>query len=163
MDDPGAHPPMDRLAPMKLRFKRLHEDATPPARAHRSAGYDLTTIEAFDLPPGGMHPVKTGLALVVPPGHYGRVAPRSGLAARAGIDVMAGVIDEDYRGDITVLLVNLSRAPVRIQKGDRVAQLILEKISTPDVDLAPYATDRGTGGFGSTGVSGAPPAPAAPA
>lgn len=167
MDDPGAYPGFDKLGPMKLRFKRLRADATPPVRAHRSVGYDLTTTEAFDLPPGGQHQVKTGLVIVVPLGHYGRVAPRSGLAARAGIDVLAGVIDPDYRGELTVLLINLSSTPTRIEKGDRIAQLILEKISTPDVeevdDLAPYATERGEGGFGSTGVSGAPPAPAAPA
>ena len=104
--------------------------------------------------------------LIIPPGHYGRVAPRSGLAARAGIDTMAGVIDEDYRGEVKALLVNLSDVPVRIEKGDRVAQLILERISTPDTeevdDLALYATDRGTGGFGSTGVAGSPPAAATP-
>ena len=89
MDDPGAYPGFDKLGPMKLRFKRLRADATPPVRAHRSVGYDLTTTEAFDLPPGGQHQVKTGLVIVVPSGHYGRVAPRSGLAARAGIDVLA--------------------------------------------------------------------------
>lgn len=152
---------------MKLRFKRVHADATPPARAHRSAGYDLASIETVDLPPKGRHPFRTGIVLIIPPGHYGRVAPRSGLASRAGIDTMAGVIDEDYRGEVKALLVNLSDVPVRIEKGDRVAQLILERISTPDTeevdDLAPYATDRGTGGFGSTGVAGSPPAAAAAA
>jgi dUTP pyrophosphatase len=80
---------------------------------------------------------------------------------------MTGVIDEDYRGEVKALLVNLSDVPVRIEKGDRVAQLILERISTPDTeevdDLAPYATDRGTGGFGSTGVAGSLPAAAAAA
>ena len=93
--------------------------------------------------------------MAIPEGHYGRVAPRSGLAVKNFIDVGAGVIDCDYRGALGVVLFNHSADDFHIKPGDRIAQLIIEKISTPDVvevdDLD--ETARGAGGFGSTGVS----------
>jgi dUTP pyrophosphatase len=97
--------------------------------------------------------VKTDIAVAIPEGHYGRVAPRSGLAWKHHIDCGAGVIDRDYRGNVGVILFNLAKQEFKIKQGDRIAQLILEKISTPPVveveDLD--KTDRGSGGFGSTG------------
>ena len=116
--------------------------------------------DARVLPAGKRHLVRTGLELAIPPNHYGRVAPRSGLAVKAGIDVMAGVIDEDYRGEVGVVLVNLGDEPVTINVGDRIAQLLVEKIGKPEVVevFQPLdATERGANGFGSTGVRGAPP------
>jgi dUTP pyrophosphatase len=103
--------------------------------------------------------IKTGISVAVPNGTYGRIAPRSGLALKNGIDVMAGVIDADYRGDVGVILVNLGSSPFTINPGDRIAQLILEKIeyntSVQEIgeadDLSP--TSRGANGFGSTGVA----------
>lgn len=100
--------------------------------------------------------MSTGLAVVVPPGTYGRVAPRSGLAVRHGIDVLAGVIDEDYRGPLTVVLANTGESDFVVSAGDRIAQLVLISIRTPEVvivggDLGD--TQRGASGFGSTGVS----------
>ena len=155
-----CNPPAGEWPPQELRVRRIHPNATLPSRAHRSAGYDLTTVEGIVLPAGKRHLVRTGLELAIPPNHYGRVAPRSGLAVKAGIDVMAGVIDEDYRGEVGVVLVNLGDEPVTINVGDRIAQLLVEKIGTPDVVevFSPLdATERGTNGFGSTGVRGAPP------
>ncbi len=90
----------------------------------------------------------------IPEGHYGRIAPRSSLAARCGIDVMAGVIDCDYRAEVAVILINHGEAVVLITAGSRIAQLILERISTPPTRIVQTlsVTERGAGGFGSTGV-----------
>jgi len=108
--------------------------------------------------------VKTDLSIAIPRGTYARVAPRSGLAWKKFIDVGAGVVDYDYRGNVGVILFNHGDEDFEVKKGDRVAQLILEQILTPDVveceDLD--ATERGAGGFGSTGVAKAD-APAADA
>lgn len=102
-----------------------------------------------------MQPVPTGVRVAVPPGYYGRVAPRSGLAVKKFVDVGAGVIDADYRGDIGVVLFNLSDVPFEVKRGDRIAQLVIEKISMGDVIQVESLDDtqRGDGGFGSTGVS----------
>ena len=103
---------------------------------------------------------KTDIAMAISPGYYGRVAPRSGLAVKHHIDVGAGVIDADYRGNVGVVLFNHSDNEFVITKGDRVAQLVITKIILPEVveveDLdALGATERGAGGYGSTGVSDA--------
>lgn len=140
---------------MKLKFKKLHEDAKLPTRGSEHAvGYDLSTVEEFTLSPGAVRMIRTGLAAAIPDGHYGRLAPRSGLAAKNGISLGGGVIDPDYAGEIKVILMNHGPAPVAFHVGDRVAQLILEKCSTPEaewVDELPE-TGRGHGGFGSTGA-----------
>lgn len=99
--------------------------------------------------------MKTDIQIEVPEGHYGRVAPRSGLAWKNSIDVGAGVIDEDYRGNVGVILFNFSDVNFEIKKGDRIAQLICERISYPtvvEVDTL-SETARGEGGFGSTGTN----------
>jgi dUTP pyrophosphatase len=138
----------------RLLFKKLH----PEARLHlrgsaRAAGLDLCAIERVTLAPGARAAVRTGLAVAIPEGFYGRVAPRSGLAVRQGIDVLAGVIDADYRGEILCALVNLGGEPFEIEPGARVAQLVVEAIATPEPAWAEdlEETERGTGGFGSTG------------
>jgi dUTP pyrophosphatase len=97
----------------------------------------------------------TDIAVAIPEGHYGRVAPRSGLALKNFIDVGAGVIDADYRGPIGVLIFNFGDVSFKIGRGDRIAQLILERISTPYVEVVQELpeTERGSGGFGSTGVA----------
>ena len=107
------------------------------------------------VPAKGKALAKTDLAIAVPEGTYGRIAPRSGLAWKHFIDVGAGVVDADYRGNVGVVLYNHSDVDFEIKAGDRVAQLVLEKIATPDVvELESLdETDRGAGGFGSTGVA----------
>lgn len=139
-----------------LLVKRLSPLATIPSRGSKfAAGYDLSSAYDSSVPARGKSLIKTDLSVAVPTGHYGRVAPRSGLALKNGIDVGAGVIDEDYRGPVSVILFNHSDVDFTIKAGDRIAQLILERISTPEIleveDLD--ATLRGEGGFGSTGVS----------
>ena len=106
------------------------------------------------IPAKGKGIVKTDLAIAVPAGTYARIAPRSGLAVKHFIDTGAGVVDYDYRGNVGVVLFNHADADFEIKKGDRVAQLILEKISmAPCVEVTELSeTERGAGGFGSTGV-----------
>ena len=100
----------------RLRFKRLHPEARLPARGSAlAAGLDLCAVERVTIQPGGRAAVRTGLAVEIPAGFYGRVAPRSGLAVRHGIDVLAGVIDADYRGEILCALVNLGREPFEVE------------------------------------------------
>ena len=96
-----------------------------------SAGYDLSAAETAVIPAHGKCLVKTGLAIAMPPDCYGRVAPRSGLAVKKFIDVGAGVIDSDYRGEINVVLFNFSSEDFCINVGDGIAQLVFEKIKTP--------------------------------
>ena len=138
----------------RLLFKRLHPEARLPSRGSaRAAGLDLCAIERVTLAPGERAAVRTGLSVAIPEGFYGRVAPRSGLAVRHGIDVLAGVIDSDYRGEILCALVNHGTEPFEIEPGARVAQLVVEAIATPEPAWADdlEETERGASGFGSTG------------
>ncbi|HEV7843124.1 MAG TPA: dUTP diphosphatase [Pyrinomonadaceae bacterium] len=133
---------------------KLHAAARLPTRGSQfAAGLDLYSIETVIIPAHGRTAVRTGLSVAIPHGFYGRVAPRSGLAVRHGLDVLAGVIDSDYRGEIMCALVNHGEEPFEIAEGMRVAQLVVEAIATPEpvwsADLS--ETERGGGGFGSTG------------
>jgi dUTP pyrophosphatase len=142
-----------------LRVRRLHPAARLPARAHGDdAGYDLCAIEPATLQPGERATIATGIAIELPAGHAGLVVPRSGLAARHGIAIVnaPGLIDAGYRGELKVLLLNTDTAePFRIAAGDRIAQLVIVAVATPQVVEAEAlaATDRGEGGFGSSGVA----------
>jgi dUTP pyrophosphatase len=139
----------------ELCVKKLVEDAVIPTRGSSHAvGYDLYSVEDCCVPDNGRHLVGTGISVVLPVNVYGRVAPRSGLTVKHGINVGAGVIDPDYTGEIKVALFNHSDTPFEIKKGDRIAQLILERCETPSVrEISEITeTDRGSGGFGSTGV-----------
>ena len=141
---------------MSLRVKKLSEDATLPTRGSGGAvGYDLYSTHEVLIPPTHRALVGSGVAIVLPVGCYGRVAPRSGLAVKHGIQVGAGVIDPDYTGEVKVVLFNHGHADFQVNKGDRIAQLILEKCDTPEVVEigAVEDTERGSKGFGSTGVS----------
>ena len=140
---------------MSLGVKKLCYDATLPTRgSNGSVGYDLYSSEdAFVPSQAGRTLVGTGITVVLPPGVYGRVAPRSGLAVNHCINVGAGVIDPDYTGEIKVVLFNHGVENFEINKGDRIAQLILERCETPPIEEISIVedTDRGSGGFGSTG------------
>jgi dUTP pyrophosphatase len=118
-----------------------------------AAGADLRASEDVEIPPGGRVAVPTGLRLQLPADHVGLVWPRSGLAVRHGIDTLAGVIDSDYRGEVRVVLVNHGQAAFPVAAGDRIAQLLLQRVERATfVDSAALEdTDRGGGGFGSTG------------
>jgi dUTP pyrophosphatase len=142
-----------------LPFKRLDDRAALPERAHAGdAGLDLRSIVDVEVGPGERAMVSTGIAVAIPDGHAGLVLPRSGLATRQGLTLAnaPGLIDAGYRGEIICSVVNLDPAtPVRIARGDRIAQLVI--VAVPEVepswvDELPAST-RGEGGFGSTGTS----------
>jgi len=140
-----------------LKFAKLTENATTPSRGSSlAAGYDLYSAYDYTVPSKGKAIVKTDIQIALPDGCYGRVAPRSGLAAKHFIDVGAGVIDQDYRGNVGVVMFNFSDSDFAVSKGDRVAQLVCERIYLPDLEELPSLdeTERGSGGFGSTGVNG---------
>jgi dUTP pyrophosphatase len=137
-----------------LKFKKLDPRATLPTRGSAAAaGLDLYSIEVVNLQSMERQLVRTGLAVAIPEGFYGRIAPRSGLATKSGIDVLAGVIDADYRGEIQCLLHNTGNETVELPPQAKVCQLIIEKIITPAPEFVDDLTDttRGSGGFGSTG------------
>jgi len=147
-------PVEEKTAKPTLRFAKLSEHAKAPTRGSSvAAGYDLYAAEEMVIEPGKRACVKTDIQIEVPDGTYGRVAPRSGLAAKHGIDVGAGVVDKDYRGNVMVLLFNFGDAAFNVARGDRIAQLVLEKICMAELEELPTLddTERGDGGFGSTG------------
>ncbi|KAM0692560.1 hypothetical protein Q7P36_007114 [Cladosporium allicinum] len=143
--------------PPALQIKLLSPTARAPTRGSAyAAGYDLYASKATTIPARGKVLVDTDISIAVPAGTYGRVAPRSGLASKHSIDVGAGVIDADYRGPVKVLLFNLGDSDFKVEVGERVAQLIVERIYTPEVVVVEELeeTVRGVGGFGSTGGFG---------
>jgi dUTP pyrophosphatase len=149
------------MAAPGLRVARLRADAVLPRYATEgAAGLDLSAAldEPLVLAPGARARVPTGLVIALPRGHEGQVRPRSGLAFKHGLTVLnaPGTIDEDYRGELAVLLVNLGDEAVRIQPGDRIAQLVVAPVTRVAVELAEAValepTARGSGGFGSTGT-----------
>ena len=145
---------------MSLPVFKMSEHATLPARGSEfAAGYDLFAAYDGAIAGRGKGIVKTDIAMAIPGGYYGRVAPRSGLAVKKHIDVGAGVIDADYRGNVGVVLFNHSEEEFAVKAGDRIAQLIITKIETPPMlEVGSFEelgdTVRGEGGYGSTGVSG---------
>ncbi|XP_067871427.1 deoxyuridine 5'-triphosphate nucleotidohydrolase-like [Heterodontus francisci] len=139
-----------------LRFARLSENAYTPTRgSERAAGFDLYSAYDYVVLAQDKVIVKTDIQIAVPSGFYGRVAPRSGLAAKHFIDVGAGVIDEDYRGNVGVVLFNFGKKSFEVKKGDRIAQLICERICYPELEELKTLdeTERGADGFGSTGTN----------
>lgn len=140
---------------MSLRVSLLNPKAKVPTRGSSlAAGHDLYSIENIVLKARGRAVVSTGIAVAIPPGYYGRVAPRSGLAVKHGIDTAAGVIDADYRGELKVALFNLSDEDYEITEGERIAQFIVEQIYTGSFEVVESLenTERGAGGFGSSGT-----------
>lgn len=137
-----------------IKTRKLDPRAILPKRGSEQAiGADLCCLDEFSLQPLERKLIPTGIALEIPEGYYGRVAPRSGLAVKFGIDTLAGVIDSDYRGEIRVLLINFSQEAASFAAGERIAQLIIEKAETSDYAWSEDLEDtaRGAGGFGSTG------------
>lgn len=147
---------------MKLKVKLLNDDAQIPTRSNATdAGYDLYASEDKVIIKGLVTTVHTGIAIAVPPTDYegddircyARVAPRSGLAIKHGIDTFAGVVDQGYTGEVIVALFNTGIDEYQVKKGDRIAQLIITPILTPPIEVVDEleATERGDGGFGSSG------------
>ncbi|KAJ3649165.1 hypothetical protein Zmor_020921 [Zophobas morio] len=155
-------PPAETTAPkmpstsLVLRYTKVVPEAYPPTKGSlKAAGYDLKSAYDCTVPARGKALVDTGIKVQLPEGCYGRIAPRSGLAVKNFIDVGAGVVDEDYRGVIKVVLFNHSDTPFEIKSGDRIAQFICQRIYYPDIEEVEDLTEtaRGEGGFGSTGTN----------
>jgi dUTP pyrophosphatase len=147
-----------------MNVKKLSDTAKIPTKGSAlAAGYDLYAIESHTLQPGERKAFRTGLALAIPEGLYGRVAPRSGLSVKHGIDVLAGVIDADYRGELLVALINLGQEPITLPlvkdgKETAIAQIIFETYTNHQFTETDNLEDsqRGTGGFGSTDAKQSP-------
>lgn len=138
-----------------VQVKKLRSDAYLPTRGSDfAAGADLYAVETVEILPGERAMVSTGISVAFSNDVYLRIAPRSGLAAKHGIDVLAGVVDSDYRGEIKVILVNHGKERFIISPGDRIAQMILERIKTAMFSEVSSLSDtaRSSKGFGSTGV-----------
>ena len=143
---------------MKVQVTRLPHGAGLPLPAYATegaAGMDLLAAAALTIPPGGRALVPTGLAVALPPGFELQVRPRSGLALRHGVTVLnaPGTVDEDYRGEVGVILLNTGDVPFAVARGDRVAQAVFAPVvrAAWDEVAALPASARGAGGFGSTG------------
>jgi len=142
---------------MELRFRRLRDEASLPTAQHADdAGLDLRAAEGTKVEPGERAMVPTGVSIALPDGYAAFVHPRSGLAARCGISIVnaPGTVDAGYRGEVKVMLVNLDpREPVSLSRGDRIAQLVVQRVERArfvEVERLP-GSDRGDGGYGSTG------------
>ena len=141
---------------MKIPLQRLDPELLPPQRAHPGdAGIDLRSAETIEIEAEGWAQVGTGVAVAIPDGHVGLVSPRSGLAARHGIGVAngPGIVDAGYRGELRVILINHGQNAVKIERGERIAQLVvvpMVEIEFEEVGELP-PSGRGDGGFGSTG------------
>lgn len=142
---------------MTVKFRKSDPEAVLPAYAHPGdAGMDVRSVEELTIEPGGRSLVRTGLVMMLPPGYEAQVRPRSGLALKNGVTVLntPGTIDEGYRGEVGVILANFGTEPFRVEKGAKIAQIVVapctraEIVETVETD----ETARGTGGFGSTGV-----------
>ena len=143
---------------MTVKFRRIDPSAELPTYAHPGdAGMDIRSIEELTIQPGARALVHTGLVMVLPPGYEAQVRPRSGLALKNGITVLnsPGTIDEGYRGEVGVILANLGAEPFKVEKGAKIAQIVIAPcvraavMETQEVD----DTVRGVGGFGSSGLS----------
>ncbi|MEW6207756.1 MAG: dUTP diphosphatase [Acidobacteriota bacterium] len=145
---------------IEIRFKLLDEDLAPPSYQHEGdAGFDLSSRIDLTIDPGERAMIPTGLAVAIPRGYAGFVLPRSGLAARHGIALVnsPGLIDAGYRGEIAVILINTDRRnPFHIKRGDRIAQMVIQKLEEASLFQVTELdeTSRGAGGFGSTGRTG---------
>jgi dUTP pyrophosphatase len=140
----------------RVLVRRLDPDLSLPSRARDDdAGLDLYAAEAATIEPGARTLVPTGIALAIPPGYAGFVLPRSGLALRQGVTLLntPGLIDAGYRGEVKVLLVNHDRAAATVARGDRIAQLVIQRVEPAQlIEVAELpSSERGAGGFGSTG------------
>ena len=152
----GFLQPHSFAGPVVLFTKLTPEAQIPEQATPGASGFDLVAISEATMLPGARALIRTGLSISMPRGLEGQIRPRSGLALKKGVTVLnaPGTIDSDYRGEVGVILVNLGQVPVTILPGDRIAQIVFARVSTPVTTLSPELdkTERGSGGFGSTGL-----------
>lgn len=140
---------------MRLQIKRLTSTAILPKYANPGdAGMDLFSDEEVTLQPGERKAVKTGIAFALPPNHVGLVWDKSSVSSKMGVHCLAGVIDESYRGEVQIVMINHASTPQSFTRGQKIAQLLVQPISYAQVEEVQELneTTRGTGGFGSTGT-----------
>lgn len=140
---------------MKIKFQKILPEAKIPSYARQGdAGMDIFSADDTALNPGERKSVRTGLKMELPEGFVALVWDKSGLAVKNGIKTMAGVIDSGYRGEILIALVNLGNSVFEIKKGQKIAQILIQKIEAPEIEEVEFLaeTTRGEGGFGSTGL-----------
>jgi len=139
---------------MRIKIMKLHPDAIIPKYAHPGdAGMDLYSIEPVVLAPGERKSIPTGIAMEIPDGYVGLIWDKSGLSHRFGLKTLGGVIDSIFRGELQVGVINLSKEPIKFDKGHKIAQLLIQKIEIAELDETDEISDssRGDKGFGSTG------------
>ncbi len=139
---------------MKAKIKLLHQDAKIPAYGRAGdAGLDLFCIEDYELQPGERHSFKLGIAMELPDGYVAHIWDRSGLASKFGIHSMAGVVDSTYRGEIAIVLLNTTKESYQIKKGDKIAQMVIQKFEPTEFEEAEELSDtaRGERGWLSSG------------
>ena len=143
-----------RFAGNTIKVKKIEEQAIVPTRSNSDdAGWDLYSITTRPIAPSQRVTIRTGISLQIPEEYVGLIWPRSGMSVKNGIDVLAGVVDSGYRGEIKVCLLNTSREWMDIKEGDRIAQILFQQVphfQLQEVDIL-QNSDRGEGGFGSTG------------
>lgn len=140
---------------MQLQVKKLHPDAKLPQFAHATdAGLDLYTVENVAIAPGERISIATGIAVQIPVGYVGLIWDKSGIAQKGGLKTLGGVIDADYRGEVFVGLLNTGAEQYEFTSGQKIAQMLIQKIEHPEIIEVDELddTDRGDGAFGSTGV-----------
>ena len=139
---------------MEMQIKKLTETAAIPSFAHDTdAGMDLYTDERIIIMPGAREVVRTGIAMAIPEGYVGLIWDKSGVAAKRGLKTFAGVIDAGYRGEVMVCLYNAGAEEQRFEQGDKIAQMLIQKVEQPTLQVVDDLDEtlRGEGGFGSTG------------
>lgn len=138
---------------MKIKFKKLSASAVVPTKAHQSdAGFDLASVEDITIEPNSRHAIETGIAVEVPLGYYGMVLGRSGNTMRKGLVGQTGIIDTGYYDAIKVMAFNTTDEQIKINKGDRVGQLLIVPHLMCDFEEGDFTADNRGGGFGSTGM-----------
>ena len=154
-------PTSTRLPTLSFQRLRAEEDSDIPLPRYmtpQAAGMDLHAAvgRPLTIPPGGIALIPTGFAMALPPGFEGQIRPRSGLAVKYGVGLInsPGTIDSDYRGEIKIPLINLGDAPYTVRRGDRIAQMVIQKVYRAQLQVVESldTTSRDTGGFGHTGV-----------
>lgn len=139
---------------MKLKIKKLSEDAIVPEYAHLGdAGFDLFSVEKTEIDPMQRVQIKTGIAMEIPEGFVGLVWDKSGLSHKNGLKTLGGVVDSGYRGEIMVGIINLSKEKYILEKGHKMAQMLIQKVERVEIETVSDLSDttRGESGFGSTG------------
>jgi|SRR3989344_1838313 len=140
---------------MKIKVKKIHSDAVIPDYAKDGdAGFDLHSLEEKILAAGEKAVIKTGIKIEIPNGYFGSIRDRSGLAAKNALHCLAGVVDSGYRGEIGIVMINLGKDEFKINRGDRIAQMLIQKVERVEIEEVEELSEsfRGESGFGSTGL-----------